>query len=103
MIRTGRDEGWLSLKPLGFRNWAEWYEVDFNGVEIATLDGKGQGLVCGSAGGTSSNTHPLITVPSQLILSKDNVDLHSKIDKHLADVLEAAGDFTIVYISSIIS
>lgn len=36
---------------------------------------------------------PLLVVPKELIISRQNIELLAKSDRHLREVLEATGDF----------
>ena len=42
---------------------------------------------------TGEIENPLITVPKELIISRENIDIFAKADRHLKEVLDAVGDF----------
>ena len=42
------------------------------------------------------NQPVLVTVPHDLVISIENVHIYAKADKHLQDVLDAAGNFSMV-------
>ncbi|KAI9724654.1 MAG: hypothetical protein M1828_003523 [Chrysothrix sp. TS-e1954] len=93
MIRRGKAQGWLSLSRDDFRRWASWNDIEFRGVDAESVGSKGQGLLATVAQDGASEEEPLVVVPRSLILSKENVWLQSKSDKHLQSVLDAVGDF----------
>lgn len=71
--------------------WMQLNGVELNGVAIVTCD-NGSGLV---ATKQLSDINPiLMTVPSTLVLSLENVWVCAKSNKHLLQVLEAVGDYS---------
>ena len=75
--------------------WATFHGVIFNGVKIGPLPGfeeRGSTVIadCGLEGG---KVEPLLAVPKELIISRQNIELLARADRHLRDVLEALGDF----------
>ncbi len=95
MIRRGKDEGWLSLPPSSLRPWADLQGVTFNGVEIGTLpesEAKGSALLA-TTSSLDTVASPLLIVPRDIILSKDNIELYAKSDTHLRKILDATGSF----------
>ncbi|KAL6715564.1 hypothetical protein ACLMJK_006525 [Lecanora helva] len=79
--------------------WAQLNNVGLNGVKVSLLqDGKGCGLVA-----VTENTQDnamLMRIPQELILSLENVWIYAKSDRHLAQVLEATGDYTRVTLTT---
>ena len=72
--------------------WTRLYNVEFNGVTITTVQGnRGSSLVTTAA---SADDPLLMTVPSEFILSLDNVWIYAKSDRYLRQVLEATGDYS---------
>lgn len=95
MIRRGRTEGWLKRPVEEFPAWASFHGVTTQGIRIGPLPGfehRGSTVIADRdlAGGKEG---PLITVPKELILSRQNVDLVAKSDQHLREVLHALGEF----------
>ena len=95
MIRRGRTEGWLRQLINVLPTWASFHGVKFNKVKIGPLPGhedRGSTVIADQklAGG---NVEPLLVVPKELIISRRNIDLYSKSDHHLREILEALGDF----------
>ena len=78
----------LSIDHLGA--WARLNNATINGVKITTLQGnKGSGLVV-----NAKDHNPLLmTIPSDLVLSLENIWLYAKSDEHLHQTLEATGDY----------
>jgi hypothetical protein len=100
MIRRGRAEGWLKESIEGLPTWASFNSVDFNGIKIGTLPGfedRGSTIIA-DRGLASGDEGPLLTVPRELILSRDNIDLVAKSDQHLREVLQALEDFGRVWL-----
>jgi hypothetical protein len=79
--------------------WAKLNGVDFTHVDVKTdiksNDGalKGAGLVSRSGLDANENGTVLMSVPTDLILSLEQVERYAAIDKHLKLVLDAAGVF----------
>jgi len=66
--------------------------VQYNGLSVGVIpshEERGSAIRLASS---SSEGKPLMLVPKDLIISKENVYLHAKSDKHLREVLEAVGD-----------
>jgi hypothetical protein len=40
-----------------------------------------------------TGVEPLLVVPKDLIISRENIELLAKADRHLRELLEALGDF----------
>ena len=91
MIRRGKAENWLQMPSGYIPKLASAHGVTLNGVQI-TSTSQGLGLLSRKPDGIS-HPSPLIEVPKEHILCKQNVELHSRADKHLRDVLSALGDF----------
>jgi hypothetical protein len=87
--------------PIGeLHIWARFNGVVFNNIivtdHITSKDGidKGAGLL--AAAGFSdrgASQEVLLTVPADLVLSKETVHLCAKADVHLKEILDAVGDF----------
>lgn len=95
MLKRGRAEGWLKQPIETLPRWANFHGVAFNQVEIGPLpgfEGRGSTVIatCELGGG---KVGPLLVVPKELIISRQNIELHAKADGHLREVLEALGDF----------
>lgn len=95
MIKRGREEGWLK-EPIGnLPRWAKFHGVRFNGVKIGPLPGfedRGSTVIADTElhGGEAE---PLLVVPKDLIISRSNIELLAKSDRHLREVLAAVGHF----------
>jgi hypothetical protein len=95
MIRRGRAEGWLKRPIDAFPAWAEFNGVKFNGVKIGPMPGlehRGSTVIANRPL-AAGKEEPLIVVPPELILSRQNIDGFAKADQHLKEVLEGLGDF----------
>ncbi|KAF1849307.1 SET domain-containing protein [Cucurbitaria berberidis CBS 394.84] len=95
MIRRGRTEGWLKQPIDTLPRWAIFHGVAFNGVKIGPLPGfeeRGSTVIADHdlEGG---KVEPLLTIPKELIISRQNIELLAKADRHLRELLEAIGDF----------
>ena len=95
MIRTGRTKGWLKQPIDTLPTWATFHGVAFNGIRIGPLPGfedRGSTIIadCELEGG---KVEPLLIVPKELIISRQNIDLFARSDRHLRKVLEATGEF----------
>ncbi|KAF1359787.1 SET domain-containing protein [Lizonia empirigonia] len=95
MIRTGRTKGWLKQPIDTLPTWATFHGVTFNGIKIGPLPGfedRGSTVIADHEleGG---KVEPLLVVPKDLIISRQNIELFAKCDHHLREVLEATGDF----------
>ena len=72
--------------------WANLNGLSFNGAEVAPLPGsRGSGLVATAQ--RNSEDLILVKVPEDLILSRENVWIFAKSDKHLKEALEAVGEY----------
>ena len=95
MIRTGRTKGWLKQPIDTLPTWAAFHGVAFNGIRVGPLPGfedRGSTIIsdCDLEGGKAE---PLLIVPKELIISRQNIDLFARSDRHLREVLEATGEF----------
>ncbi|KAF2628360.1 SET domain-containing protein [Macroventuria anomochaeta] len=95
MIHTGRTQGWLKQPIDTLPTWATFHGVTFNGIKVGPLPGfedRGSTVIADREleGG---KVEPLLVVPKELIISRQNVELFAKSDRHLREVLEATGDF----------
>ncbi|KZM22075.1 hypothetical protein ST47_g6769 [Ascochyta rabiei] len=95
MIRTGRTKGWLKQPIDTLPTWATFHGVTFNGIKVGPLPGfedRGSTVIADREldGG---KVEPLLVVPKELIISRQNIELFAKSDHHLREVIEATGDF----------
>ncbi|KAF2710208.1 SET domain-containing protein [Pleomassaria siparia CBS 279.74] len=95
MFKRGREEGWLKRPIDTLPIWAQFHGVKFHGIEIGVMKGledRGSTVIAAHdlAGGGEG---PLIFVPKELIISRQNIELMAKADQHLRQVLDAIGDF----------
>lgn len=82
-----------------FLPWAKLNNIEFNGIAISNIAGKGYGLIVTAE--RSEEDALLIMVPKDLILSCENVWILAKADKHLREVLEAVGDYgRVLYVAA---
>jgi hypothetical protein len=93
-----------SLPISELQTWARFNGVIFNNIVVAdnitSKNGinKGAGLLA-TAGFTAGfsdsgvSQEILLTVPADLVLSKETVHLCAKADLHLKEILDAVGDF----------
>ncbi|KAF2269870.1 SET domain-containing protein [Lojkania enalia] len=95
MIRRGREEGWLHQPIDALPAWAEFHGVRFNGVRVGPIPGREHhgSTVIANRDLAGSQEDPLMLVPKELIVSRQNVDLFAMSDQHLREVLQAVGDF----------
>jgi hypothetical protein len=95
MIKRGRQEGWLREPIEALPTWATFHGVKFNSVKIGPLPGfeeRGSTVIAARTLHATS-AEPLLVVPKDLIISRANIDLFAKADRHLRQVLDAIGDF----------
>lgn len=82
-----------------FEAWAKFNGVEFNNTRvqrIITPDGQHRGagvFVTDDFEPIHDHEPILLSVPHDLVLSKDLVHAYAKSDVHLHDVLEAVGEF----------
>jgi len=95
MIRRGKADRWLHLPSASLDSWSSLHNVQFDGITVdvaSTAPEKGLALL------TTSSHHeaqrPLLSVPRNLVLSKDAVEIHAKVDVHLREILSAVGDLS---------
>jgi len=95
MIKSGRAEGWLRRPVDTLPTWANFHGVAFNHVSIGPLPGfEGRGSAVIADGELiGGKAEPLLVVPKELIVSRQNIDLFAKSDHHLRELLESLGDF----------
>ena len=95
MIRRGRADGWLKEPVQGLPTWATFHGVKFNGIKVGPLPGYEErgSTVIAERNLTGETEQPLMTIPKELILSRENIDILAKSDQHLREVLQALGDF----------
>lgn len=95
MIRRGRREGWLKQPIDALPRWVQFNGVEFNGIKIGPIPGlehRGSTVIAARDlnGGHES---PLMVVPKDLIISRENINIVAKSDRHLHQVLDAVGEF----------
>lgn len=95
MIRRGRTEGWLREPVQSLPTWASFHGVKFHGIKVGPLPGfedRGSTVIAARelAG---EEAEPLMTIPKELILSKQNIELMAKSDQHLRELLYVLDDF----------
>jgi hypothetical protein len=95
MIRRGRQEGWLKEPIEALPTWATFHGVKFNSVKVGPLPGFEErgSTVIAARKLQGTDAEPLLVVPKDLIISRANVDLFAKADRHLQQVLDAIGEF----------
>lgn len=95
MIRRGRTEGWLREPIEGLPTWASFHGVNFNDIQVGPLPGFEErgSTVIAARKLSGEEEEPLMTIPKELILSKQTVELIAKADQHLREVLQALDDF----------
>jgi hypothetical protein len=95
MIKRGREEGWLKEPIATLPIWATFHGVKFNDVKIGPLPGFEErgSTVIAARGLQGGSVEPLLVVPKELIISRENIELLARSDRHLREVLEAIGDF----------
>jgi hypothetical protein len=94
MIRRGKAVGWLKEPVEGLPTWATFRGVQFNGIKVGVLPGfEHRGSTVIAQSDLASGQAPLMSVPKDLILSRENVDLIAKSDHHLRELLQALGEF----------
>jgi hypothetical protein len=80
----------LSVRAL--RAWAELNGIKLNGVTVEDLEnGQGAGLV--ASRDIQEEDTVFVSVPKELVLSKDLVWEYARSDPHLRQVLEAMDDY----------
>ena len=95
MIRRGKCQGWLNLPIESLPLWTSLNQVSLHAVDVGPDQedsNRGSGIRV-QAKDLDTNCNPLIVVPAELILSKENINLYAKSDKHLHEVLSSVGDF----------
>ncbi|KAL8917877.1 MAG: hypothetical protein Q9208_007700 [Pyrenodesmia sp. 3 TL-2023] len=73
--------------------WADLNGIHLNGVKVGQISGRrGLGVIAAIEGLQGPAT--VMTVPSHLILSLENVWIYAKSDSHLKEVLNAVGEYS---------
>lgn len=95
MLRSSQAQKWTpSLSIPKFKSWCQVNGITFDGVEVgsSTFEGGGGGVLADRdlVGG---NEGPLMTIPREMILSRERVELQAKSDKWLREVLDATGEY----------
>ncbi|KAF2686678.1 SET domain-containing protein [Lentithecium fluviatile CBS 122367] len=94
MIRRGRAEGWLNEPIEALPTWATFRGVKFDGIKVGPLPGfehRGSTVIADLE--LVSSQAPLMTVPKEMILSRENIELFAKSDHHLRELLHSLGTF----------
>lgn len=74
--------------------WCKLNDVSFLDVSIQELGTKGYGIAAEKALSSEKETFDipaLLLVPKDLILSREFIDEHAKVDQHFRQLLEATG------------
>jgi hypothetical protein len=107
MIRSGKASptGWLNYSHAEFGPWSVLSGITLEGVHVdipsglgspaSDVDSKGAGVVASKRLGPGPCS-PLMTVPEELILSRQRVQELAAGDARLLDIFKACGDFVIV-------
>ncbi|KAI4200771.1 MAG: hypothetical protein LQ350_003679 [Teloschistes chrysophthalmus] len=75
------------------RAWAALSDVSYSGITIGRLsEDRGCGIITTTE--RIGEESIILTVPSHLLLSLENVWIHAKSDQHLKEVLDAVGDYS---------
>jgi hypothetical protein len=94
MIRRGKAAGWLKEPVEGLPTWATFRGVQFNGIKVGVLPGfEHRGSTVIAESDLASGQAPLMSVPKDLILSRENIDLIAKSDHHLRELINALEEF----------
>jgi hypothetical protein len=94
MIRRGRQQGWLRAPIETLEQWSTFNGVEYHGIRVGVVEGhEDRGSAIRTIGVLDQAETPLMRVPRELIVSKENVYLQAKSDQHLRQILEAVGDF----------
>jgi len=95
MITEGKTDGWLRLSVDLLPSWAAFNNVRLDGIKIAPMPGfedRGSTIVA-RRHLDQRHDQPIMTIPSDLILSLGRVQEHAKADADFRQVLEALADF----------
>ncbi|OAL44570.1 SET domain-containing protein [Pyrenochaeta sp. DS3sAY3a] len=95
MIKRGRTEGWLKQPIEALPRWATFHGVAFNGVKVGPLPGfedRGSTVIAQHDLGDGI-VEPLLVIPKELIISRQNIELFAKSDRQLHELLESLEDF----------
>jgi hypothetical protein len=84
----------MPLPITSLPQWADLNGATFHSVKPSPISGRGSGLIATcDLDGDDEEQVPLLTVPRELVLSKEAVELLAKSDRDLRALLEALGDF----------
>lgn len=75
--------------------WAEFHGVRFNSIKVGPLSGfedRGSTVIA-DRNLNGGQEEPLMVVPKELILSRQNIELYAKSDAHLRELLDSLGEF----------
>ncbi|KAF2758315.1 SET domain-containing protein [Pseudovirgaria hyperparasitica] len=92
MIRRGRSEGWFSLSCTAWQSWASLNGVTLNGASVDRVAHKGCAVLA-TQDLRAAEHHYIMTVPRELVVSLESIEIQAKSDKHLAEILAALGSF----------
>lgn len=94
MIREGKTQGWLVAPASSIGLLGASCGVDFGPCNITSIEGKGAALVANqSVANGPDEEKMLVSVPREIVLSKETILLYAKSDKHLRDLLDAVGEW----------
>jgi hypothetical protein len=73
--------------------WAKLNDVFFYDISVHDIEGKGFGLIADQPLSSEYvfDMPVLLRVPKELILSKEAIEEHARVDKHFRELLAAAG------------
>ncbi|PSK60471.1 hypothetical protein B9Z65_621 [Elsinoe australis] len=93
MINEGKQEGWLKLPAEALQPWAALNNVKLHDVRVGVDSEhpeRGAGVFAQRDMESSEDGHTvLMTVPRDLILSKERVEEHAKVDKDFRAILDS--------------
>ncbi|KAF2154679.1 SET domain-containing protein [Myriangium duriaei CBS 260.36] len=98
MIPEGKNHGWLRLDIDALQPWALLQGAQLSKIHFGTsadLPAKGAGVYADEDIEASADDFAttLLTVPRDLVLSRERVEQHSKVDSDLRAVLDSLGEF----------
>ncbi|KAF2224927.1 hypothetical protein BDZ85DRAFT_233174 [Elsinoe ampelina] len=97
MIREGKEEGWLQLPSEALPPWAALNNIKLHDIKVGVdpvHPERGAGIFAQKPLSCPSDSHTtLMTVPRDLILSKERIEQHAKVDRDFRDLLSTLGEF----------
>jgi len=92
-LARSRQQKLSTPKPV-FQTWCRVNGIAFDGAKVGAshIEGGGEGVLADRdlVGGAEG---PLMVVPRNMILSREQVELQAKSDKWLRELLDACGDY----------